>query len=58
MNDHPPTAGDAEARHLTYTSNVIPWFIRLMWVVFWIFAIGYAISFFLPAIQRELVTPP
>lgn len=57
MNDQPSTAGD-ESRHLTYTSNVIPWFIRLMWVVFWIFAIGYAISFFLPAIQRELVTPP
>ena len=57
MNDQPSTAGD-EVRHLTYTSNAIPWFVRLMWVVFWIFAIGYAISFFLPAIQKELVTPP
>ncbi len=56
-HEHPP-AYDAEARHLTYTSNVIPWFIRLMWVVFWIFAIWYAVSFFLPAIQRDLVTPP
>ena len=58
MSHESSPAGDAEAQHLTYTSNVIPWFVRLMWVVFWMFAIGYAISFFLPAIQRELVTPP
>lgn len=56
-HEHSPS-DDAEARHLTYTSNAIPWFIRLMWVAFWIFAIGYAVSFFLPAIQRDLVSPP
>jgi hypothetical protein len=52
-----PTA-EHEGRQLTYVSNVIPWFIRLMWLAFWIFAIAYSVKFFLPAIQKELVTPP
>lgn len=49
---------DQDGRQLTYLSNTIPWFVRFMWVVFWIFAVAYAIAFFLPAIQKELVTPP
>jgi len=49
---------DQDGRQLTYLSNTIPWFVRLMWVVFWIFAVAYAIACFLPAIQKELVTPP
>ncbi|HET6425182.1 MAG TPA: hypothetical protein VFG20_15955 [Planctomycetaceae bacterium] len=42
----------------TYLSNVIPWYVRLMWLVFWIFAAAYVIRNFLPAIQTELLTPP
>jgi hypothetical protein len=42
----------------TYVSNVIPWYVRLMWVLFWIFAAAYVIRNFLPAIQTELLTPP
>ncbi len=49
---------EQELKFHTYVSHVIPWYVRLMWVVFWIFAIGYAVSNFLPAFQRELVSPP
>jgi hypothetical protein len=49
---------EQELQYHTYVSHVIPWYVRLMWLVFWIFAIGYAVSFFLPAIQRELLAPP
>lgn len=56
--NHDPSTPDQDGRQLTYLSNTIPWFVRLMWVVFWIFAVAYAIAFFLPAIQKELVTPP
>ena len=47
-----------ESRFHTYSSHVIPWYIRLMWIVFWIFAIAYVVANFLPAIQTELLTPP
>lgn len=46
-----------ESRFHTYSSHTIPWYVRVMWLCFWIFAISYAISNFLPAIQTELLTP-
>lgn len=49
---------EQENKYHTYVSHVIPWYVRLIWVIFWIFAIGYVISNFLPAIQSELLTPP
>lgn len=49
------TTPEVEARHHTYTSNVIPWYVRLIWVLFWIFVVYYGIKYFLPAIQEELL---
>jgi len=49
------TAPEHEARHHTYTSNVIPWYVRLIWILFWIFVIYYGVKYFLPAIQEELL---
>lgn len=53
-----PRAPEQELRYHTYVSHVIPWYVRLIWLVFWIFAIGYVVAYFLPAIQTELLTPP
>ena len=53
-----PGTPEQESRFHTYASHVIPWYIRVMWLVFWVFAISYAISDFLPAIQTELLAPP
>lgn len=50
-----PSTPEAEHRHHTYTSNVIPWYVRLIWVLFWIFAVYYGVTYFLPAIQEELL---
>jgi hypothetical protein len=52
------TTAEQDLKFHTYVSHVIPWYVRLIWLMFWIFAIGYAISFFVPAIQTELLTPP
>lgn len=49
---------EQEARFHTYSSHVIPWYVRSIWLLFWIFAIAYVIANFLPALQSELVTPP
>jgi len=54
------TAGDAtsprvEHRFHAYTGNDIPWYVRAIWIGFWIFAVTYTIRFLLPAMQVELI---
>ncbi|MEZ6068448.1 MAG: hypothetical protein R3B90_22660 [Planctomycetaceae bacterium] len=49
------TTPEAESQHHAYTSNSIPWYVRLIWVLFWIFVVYYGVKYFLPAIQSELL---
>ena len=49
------TNPEVEAQHHTYTSSVIPWYVRLIWILFWIFVVYYGVTYFLPAIQEELL---
>ncbi len=67
LETHNTTSGDTtpeyetpaeEHRYHTYRGNVIPWYVRFIWLLFWIFAVTYAIQYFLPAIQREMLSPP
>ena len=37
-----------------YSSNTIPWYVRLMWLGFWTLAVVYTIRFLFPAVQVEL----
>ena len=66
MADHPvadsaiATAGDSDSprvehRFHAYTGNDIPWYVRAIWIGFWIFAVTYTIRFLLPAMQVELI---
>ncbi len=52
------TTAEHEHRFHHYTGNVIPWYVRLIWVLFWVFAIYYTVRYLLPMIQAELVTAP
>lgn len=58
MTETERSTPEADLRYHTYVSNTIPWYVRLIWLVFWAFAIAYSISNFLPAIQTELLSPP
>lgn len=49
---------EQESRYHTYSSHVIPWYVRLIWLSFWLFAIAYAVTHFLPSLQTELLAPP
>ncbi len=49
---------EAEHRHHDYVSNRIPWYVRLIWVLFWVFAIYYTIQYLFPAVQIELFQGP
>jgi hypothetical protein len=56
----PPSAGTPEAEHRfhDYTGNAIPWYVRAIWIGFWIFAVVYTIRYLLPAMQIELIERP
>jgi hypothetical protein len=56
----PARAGSAEAEHRfhDYVGNAIPWYVRVIWIGFWIFAVTYTIRFLLPAMQIELIQRP
>ena len=49
---------ESEEQHHSYTSNSIPWYVRGIWLLFWIFVVYYGIKYFLPAIQTELLDAP
>ena len=41
-----------------YTGNRIPWYVRLLWILFWVFAVYYTLSYLFPALRVELTSPP
>jgi hypothetical protein len=52
------TPAQLENRFHTYVGNRIPWYVRLMWLAFWIFAVGYVIMYLFPALQVEITDAP
>jgi len=58
MSPDETASPEAEHKNHRYTGYVIPWFIHMLWVLFWIFAIGYMLRYLFPAIQGELKSPP
>ena len=49
---------ESEEQHHSYTGHAIPWYVRGIWLLFWIFVVYYGIKYFLPAIQTELLDAP
>jgi hypothetical protein len=52
------TSAQEEHTFHHYTGNRIPWYVRLIWLLFWCFAVYYMVKYFLPTIQVEMVSPP
>ncbi len=53
-----PGSPEAEGRFHTYVGNRIPWYVRLIWLLFWVFAIYYVIAYLFPDLQTEIINPP
>lgn len=53
--DTPP---EVERRRLTYATHDLPWYIHVLWVSFWVFAIWYLSVNMIPAMRLELASPP
>jgi len=49
---------EAEHQYHDYRGNAVPWFVHVLWILFWCFAISYAIRFFIPTMQMEMLSPP
>lgn len=58
--DVPPdsTSAKIESRWHSYVGNRIPWYVRLIWLMFWVFAVYYTIAHLFPALQVEIASPP
>ncbi len=54
MNTTEPTTPDNDQRFHDYVGNEIPWYVRAIWIGFWIFAIAYTILYLFPALRVEL----
>jgi hypothetical protein len=52
------TSPEQEHVYHYYRGNEIPWYVRAIWLGFWIFTVYYIIRYFFPAMQVELVLPP
>ena len=52
------TTAEDESRFHNYVGHQIPWYVRLIWIVFWCFAAWYVIRLLLPALDAELLSPP
>jgi hypothetical protein len=52
-----PGSPQAENRNHRYVGNVIPWYVRVLWLGFWIFAISYVLIYLVPDVRRELRAP-
>jgi len=52
------TSAETEHRWHSYVGHRIPWYVRLMWLSFWVFAVYYTIVYLFPTLQMEIVSPP
>lgn len=51
------TSPVSEGRFHTYVGNRIPWYVRLLWVCFWVFAVYYVITYLFPDLQTAIFNP-
>ncbi|MCA9267006.1 MAG: hypothetical protein KDA41_00970 [Planctomycetales bacterium] len=48
------TSAEVEHGYHNYTGNAIPWFVRVIWIGFWVYAVYYTVQYLFPALRIEL----
>jgi len=48
MMAQPDMTAQADRAFHTYTTHHIPWYVRLLWVGYWVAAIWYVVKFAIP----------
>jgi len=46
------TPRDPETRFHTYTTHRIPWFVRFIWICFWIGLVWYIVALAIPSAKN------
>ncbi len=54
MTDLPPTTPESDKVHHTYETHRIPWYVRAMWIGFWVGAIWYVLKYAIPIAKQYL----
>jgi hypothetical protein len=54
MDELVERTAEGEHRFHTYVGTRIPWYVRLIWLGFWIFAVYYTVTYLFPDLQLEL----
>ena len=54
MSNVEQKSAEAEGTFHRYRGNDIPWYVRVIWLGFWILAVVYTIRFLFPALRVEL----
>jgi hypothetical protein len=54
----PAGSPQAEAENHHYVGAAIPWYVRVLWLGFWVLCIWYILSWLIPALKLEMVSPP
>jgi len=58
MDQDEKTIAKAEEQYHQYAGNRIPWYVRMIWIGFWIFAIYYTVTYLFPSLQVEFLKRP
>ena len=56
VEDRQQHTAEVEHQYHSYTGNRIPWYVRLIWLLFWIFAVYYMVVYVVPTMQVELLS--
>ncbi len=54
MADRPDVPPEEDAQFHSYQTHRIPWYVRAMWLGFWIGLIWYVIVYIIPAVKDYL----
>lgn len=46
-----------EHQHHRYVGSRIPWYVRMIWILFWIFVVYYTIQYLFPDLRASLLAP-
>jgi hypothetical protein len=52
--------GSAQQEHQyhQYAGRIVPWYVHMIWILYWCFAVYYTLRYVLPSIGTELLAPP
>ena len=54
----PAGSPEADAENHRYVGHAIPWYVRALWLGFWVLCIWYVLRWLIPALKLEMVSPP